>query len=99
MNTELAFASSRNRLLGLAYRLLGTRSDAEDLVQDVWLRWRNADHHAIRDHEAWLVTTTTRLGIDRLRALRVEREAYAGPWLPGPFDLDEAAGPEKHAEV
>jgi RNA polymerase sigma-70 factor (ECF subfamily) len=99
MNTELAFTSSRHRLLGLAYRLLGSRSEAEDLAQEVWLRWSNADHHEIHDHEAWLVTTATRLGIDRLRALRVEREAYTGPWLPEPFDVDEAVGPETHAEV
>ncbi|HJW45692.1 MAG TPA: sigma factor, partial [Lysobacter sp.] len=66
MTTESLFETYRSRLFGLAYRLLGSRSDAEEIVQDAWLRWHQADRSAIRESEAWLVTTTTRLGIDRL---------------------------------
>ena len=99
MTTEALFETHRPRLLGLAYRLLGSRSDAEDVVQDAWLRWRQADRAAIRDPEAWLVTATTRLGIDRLRLARTEREAYVGPWLPEPLSIDEAPGPERGAEL
>src|SRR5688572_23738016 len=82
------FEAIRPRLMGLAYRLLGTRSDAEDVVQEAWLRWHQADRSAIRDAEAWLVTATTRLGIDRLRSARTERNAYPGPWLPEPLTID-----------
>jgi RNA polymerase sigma-70 factor (ECF subfamily) len=99
MSTQTVFETHRPRLLGLAYRLLGSRSDAEDVVQDAWLRWRQADRSAIRDTEAWLVTATTRLGIDRLRLARTERETYFGPWLPEPFSVDEAPTPERGAEI
>ncbi|WP_407351350.1 RNA polymerase sigma-70 factor [Luteimonas sp. R10] len=98
MNTsDSTFETHRPRLFGLAYRLLGSRTDAEDVVQDAWLRWRQADRAQIRDTEAWLVTATTRLGIDRLRAARSQRERYVGPWLPEPAEIDEidgAPGPE-----
>ena len=90
MTTESLFETYRSRLFGLAYRLLGSRSDAEDVVQDAWLRWHQADRSAIRDVEAWLVTATTRLGIDRLRLARTERETYPGPWLPEPLTVDES---------
>lgn len=99
MDAVDTFHHHRHRLFSLAYRLLGTRADAEDVVQDTWLRWRNADRAAIADPEAWLVTTATRLGIDRLRAARARREAYPGPWLPEPLHVgpgdggQEAAGP------
>ena len=101
MTTESLFETYRSRLFGLAYKLLGSRSDAEDVVQDAWLRWRQADRSAIRDVEAWLVTATTRLGIDRLRLARTEREAYTGPWLPEPLsvDEDESPTPERGAEI
>ncbi|WP_028918879.1 RNA polymerase sigma-70 factor [Pseudoxanthomonas suwonensis] len=103
------FHRHQPRLLALAYRLLGTRADAEDVVQDVWLRWHQADRAAIADPEAWLVTTATRLGIDRLRAARRRREAYPGPWLPEPASIaaeapaaneaaDEAPGPARALE-
>jgi RNA polymerase sigma-70 factor (ECF subfamily) len=84
------FHHHRSRLLALAYRLLGTRADAEDVVQDTWLRWRGTDRAIIADPEAWLVTTATRLGIDRLRAARTRREAYPGPWLPEPLRIGSA---------
>lgn len=94
-----AFEAVRPRLMGLAYRLLGSRSDAEDVVQEAWLRWHQADRSAIRDAEGWLVTATTRLGIDRLRSARSERAAYSGPWLPEPLTIDEGPGPEDQADV
>jgi RNA polymerase sigma-70 factor (ECF subfamily) len=93
------FEAIRPRLIGLAYRLLGSRSDAEDVVQEAWLRWHQADHADIRDAEGWLVTATTRLGIDRLRSARHERSAYSGPWLPEPLTIDEGPGPEDQADV
>src|SRR6188768_24097 len=92
------FTSLRPRLFGIAYRMLGVRADAEDVVQDAWLRWRAADHSALQSAEAWLVTVVTRLAIDRLRAAKTEREAYVGTWLPEPVvELDERT-PESIAE-
>lgn len=99
MNAETAFETHRPRLFGLSYRLLGSRSDAEDVVQDTWLRWQQTDRSGIRDAEAWLVTAATRLGIDRLRAARVQRERYIGPWLPEPTGIDESPSPEHSAEL
>ena len=87
------FEASRGRLFGLAYRMLGSRADAEDIVQEAYVRWHQADRRRIENPEAWLVTTTTRLAIDRLRRLKTEREAYVGPWLPEPIVGDGAAGP------
>ncbi|HSD40016.1 MAG TPA: RNA polymerase sigma factor SigJ [Rhodocyclaceae bacterium] len=78
------FTAHRRRLMAIAYRMLGTRADAEDVLQDAWLRWQDTDTSDLRSAEAWLVTITTRLCIDRLRALRPERERYTGPWLPEP---------------
>ncbi len=102
MNTDIPFQTHRPRLLALAYRLLGSRADAEDVVQDAWLRWSGSDISAIHDPEAWLVTTTTRLGLDRLRAAKRERQHYVGPWLPEPLQVsleaDPAPGPaQTHA--
>ncbi len=99
MNTESAFQTHRPRLMALAYRLLGSRSDAEDVVQDAWLRWSGADPAAVRDPEAWLVTTTTRLGLDRLRAARRERVHYVGPWLAEPLEISLAAEPASDPAV
>lgn len=97
MNAETAFQTHRPRLMALAYRLLGSRADAEDVVQDAWLRWSRADPTSVRDPEAWLVTTTTRLGLDRLRAAKRERVHYVGPWLAEPLAVslepDPAPGP------
>lgn len=81
------FQTHRPRLFALAYRLLGSRSDAEDVVQDAWLRWQGSDIASIRDPEGWLVTATTRLGLDRLRARRNARIDYVGPWLPEPLEI------------
>jgi len=93
------FAAHRKRLFSIAYRMLGVRADAEDVLQDVWLRWESADRSGVLSSEAWLVTVTTRLAIDRLRAAKAEREAYAGFWLPEPIvELDERT-PEAQAEM
>lgn len=92
------FAAHRKRLFSIAYRMLGVRADAEDLVQDAWLRWHASDRSGVQSAEAWLVTMTTRLAIDRLRALKAEREAYSGFWLPEPIvEIDEHT-PESQAE-
>jgi RNA polymerase sigma-70 factor (ECF subfamily) len=93
------FEALRGRLFGLAYRMLGSRADAEDIVQETYVRWHQTAHDRVESPEAWLVTTTSRLAIDRLRRLKTEREAYTGPWLPEPIvtppspdrDLDLAA--------
>lgn len=86
--TEDAFAACRPRLLGIAYGLLGELTEAEDVVQDAWLRWEGADTEAVRNAEAFLVTVTTRLALDRLRSARARREVYVGPWLPEPLVVD-----------
>ena len=69
--------------------MLGSRADAEDIVQEAYVRWHQTEADTVRNAEAWLVTTATRLAIDRLRALKVEREAYTGPWLPEPLIAPE----------
>ena len=81
---DAAFDAERARLVGLAYRMLGSLVDAEDVVQEAWLRWDRADLDAIERPAAWLTTVTSRLAIDRLRAQRRRREDYVGPWLPEP---------------
>jgi RNA polymerase sigma-70 factor (TIGR02957 family) len=80
----LAFDSHRRRLQGIAYRMLGSVAEAEEVVQDAWLRWHEADKAALGSAEAWLVTVVTRLSIDRLRAAKVQREHYIGAWMPEP---------------
>lgn len=79
------FSRLRARLQGIAYRMLGSVAEAEEVVQDVWLRWHEAQADPPDNAEAWLVTVTTRLAIDRLRASKVQREHYAGIWLPEPL--------------
>jgi RNA polymerase sigma factor (sigma-70 family) len=79
------FQSHRRQLFAVAYRMLGSASDAEDVVQDAWLRWLAADRATIDSPPAWLTTVVSRLGIDRLRARRREQERYVGPWLPEPL--------------
>lgn len=94
-----AFDALRPRLFSIAYRMLGTRADAEDVLQDAWLRWHRTDHAALQSAEAWLVTVVTRLAIDRLRAAKVEREAYVGWWLPEPLVELDPRTPETAAEL
>jgi RNA polymerase sigma-70 factor (ECF subfamily) len=83
--TEEDWAEHRPAVFGVAYRLLGTVSDAEDVEQDVWLRASSADLSGVRDLRAWLVTVAARRAYDVLRSARVRRETYAGPWLPEPL--------------
>lgn len=81
-----SFTAHRQRLAGIAYRMLASHAEAEDIVQNAYLRWHTQDHTSIHSHEAWLVTAVTRLCIDRLRALKQERLQYVGDWLPEPVD-------------
>jgi len=94
--TADVFAACRPRLLGIAYGLLGELTEAEDVVQDAWLRWEGADRDAVRNAEPFLVTVTTRLALDRLRSARARREIYVGPWLPEPL-LTDPETPEAKA--
>jgi RNA polymerase sigma-70 factor (TIGR02957 family) len=89
----LAFDRHRPRLKGIAYRMLGSVAEAEDVVQDAWLRWNEAAHDALDSAEAWLVTVTTRLAIDRLRAVQAHRTHYVGTWLPEPVVSDGSGSP------
>jgi len=92
------FSANRSHLFGIAYRMLGSKADAEDVLQDAWLRWHEQDTSAVRSPQAWLTTTVARLSIDRLRAAKVQRAAYSGPWLPEPLAESDAETPESHAE-
>jgi RNA polymerase sigma-70 factor (ECF subfamily) len=85
------FEAHRARLLGLGYRMLGSRTEAEDLVQETWLRWHRTSRHEIRDAGPWLRTTMTRLCIDELRARKARGDTYVGPWLPEPWPTDAPA--------
>jgi len=91
------FQKHRPRLLGLAYRMLGTQADAEDVLHDAWLRWHQQETDALDDAEAWLVTVTTRIALDRLRRAKTEREHYTGPWLPEPL-VEDTEQPEAALE-
>jgi RNA polymerase sigma-70 factor (ECF subfamily) len=79
------FDEHRGLLVSVAYRVLGSVTDAEDAVQEAWLRWSGVDHSRINDPRAFLVRVTTRLAIDRLRRVQARRESYVGPWLPEPI--------------
>jgi RNA polymerase sigma-70 factor, ECF subfamily len=91
------FAAERPRLLGLAYRMTGSLADAEDVVQDTWLRWSGTDQREILNPQAWLTTVATRLCLDRVRAAEHRRAAYVGEWLPEP--VATSRGPEETAEL
>ena len=93
------FSEHRGHLFGIAYRMLGSKADAEDVLQDAWLRWHEQDMSALRSTEAWLTTTVTRLAIDRLRSAKTQRAAYFGPWLPEPLTDADLVTPESHAEL
>lgn len=97
--TAEVFESHRPRLFGVAYRMLGSRSDAEDVLQDTYLRWHQTAAEDIQSPVAWLVTITTRLCIDRLRLVKQEREQYVGPWLPEPIVEDHVTSPEMQREL
>lgn len=89
--TEQLFVEHRRLLYAVAYRVLGSVVDAEDVVQDAWLRWSGVDAATVADAEGYLVRVTIRLAIDRLRSARVRRESYVGPWLPEPLLTDTDA--------
>ncbi len=91
------FAEQRGRLFGIAYRMLGTVSDAEDLVQETWIRWQNTDRGQVEEPAAFLATVITRLSINVLQSARVKRETYIGPWLPEPVSTqaDPTLGAER----
>jgi len=90
------FMSLRPRLFGIAYRMLSSASEAEDLVQEVWLRWQKADRGTVANPAAFLATATIRMAINALDSARVRRETYIGPWLPEP--VDTSADPYLGAE-
>ncbi|QSI34061.1 RNA polymerase sigma-70 factor [Variovorax sp. RKNM96] len=94
----LTFDSHRRRLQGIAYRMLGSVAEAEEVVQDAWLRWHEADKASFDSAEAWLVTVVTRLSIDRLRAAKVQREHYIGAWMPEPTLTESPDTPEESLE-
>ena len=94
-----AFVRDRSLLVGVAYRMLGSVSDAEDVVQEAWLRWARVDADTVHDPTAFLVRTVTRLAIDRLRRVKARRESYVGPWLPEPLLTGQpAADPAEDAD-
>ena len=98
-NRSVVFEQLRQRLFAVAYRMMGTRADAEDIVQEAYLRWHGTDVGEVRSPEAWLVSVVTRLSIDRLRKASVEREKYTGPWLPEPIFGGPAPSPEEQLEL
>lgn len=102
-DVNTVFLGLRGRLQAIAYSMLGSVADAEDVVQDVWLRLHGTDQSIINNVEAWLVTATTRASIDRLRALKARREHYVGLWLPEPVLTEGPTTPEqiqeRHGEV
>ena len=98
------FEAHRAHLLGIAYRMLGAMGDAEDVVQEAWLRWRRSGGEEIRDPRAWLSAVVVRLSLDALRRARARRETYVGPWLPEPLLPDDmralsADAPAARAEL
>jgi RNA polymerase sigma-70 factor, ECF subfamily len=92
-----AFNEARPRLFGIAYRMLGSVAEAEDIVQEAWVRWQGTDRTVVRNPAAFLTTVTTRLALNTAESARVRREQYVGPWLPEPVDTsaDPSLGAEK----
>ncbi len=89
------FDEHRSYLTGIAYRMLGSVADAEDVVQETYLRWQKTDNREVRSPKAWLTTAATRLAIDHLRSARVRRESYVGVWLPEPLLNGSSADPSE----
>jgi RNA polymerase sigma-70 factor (ECF subfamily) len=98
-NPAGSFEPYRRRLLGLAYRMLGSMADAEDAVQEAYLRWHGADRDKVSEPKAFLMTTTTRICLDMLTSARTRREEYVGPWLPEPIFDTAALTPDSRAEL
>src|SRR5262245_31272817 len=99
LSPAASFESSRRRLLGLAYRMLGSMADAEDAVQEAYLRWHTTDRVNVSDPRAFLMTTTTRICLDMLTSARARREQYVGPWLPDPVVDPAALAPDSRTEL
>ncbi|MCA1832498.1 MAG: RNA polymerase sigma-70 factor [Actinobacteria bacterium] len=93
------FERHRPRMFGVAYRMLGSVADAEDVVQEAFIRWRDADVEEIREPAAWLTTVVTRLCIDQLKSARARRERYVGPWLPEPLLGEAGEAPDASVAV
>jgi RNA polymerase sigma-70 factor (ECF subfamily) len=98
-NPAASFEPYRRRLLGLAYRMLGSMADAEDAVQETYLRWHAAHREKVSDPRAFLMTTTTRICLDMLTSARARREEYVGPWLPEPVVDTAALAPDSRTEL
>jgi len=94
-----SFEPHRRRLLGLAYRMLGSMAEAEDAVQEAYLRWHDTDRARVDAPQAFLLTTTTRICLDVLKSARVRRETYVGPWLPDPVTDTAALAPDAQTEL
>ncbi len=92
------FEEHRTHLFAVAYRMLGSVADAEDMVQETFLRWQREDRVAILSPRAWLTTVVTRLCLNYLKSARVQREEYIGPWLPEPLVAEDTPTPSQHAE-
>ena len=98
-NPAASFEPFRRRLRGLAYRMLGSMADAEDAVQEAYLRWHGADRDKVSDPRAFLMTTTTRICLDMLTSARARREEYVGQWLPEPVVDTAALAPDSRSEL
>lgn len=98
-DAQQIFADHRNLMFSIAYRLLGTAADAEDVVQDAWFRWSAGDRSQVADPKAYLARIVTNLAMDRLRSARSQRETYVGPWLPEPILTEVVAAEETVADV
>jgi|RhiMetdeSRZDD1v2_1073273.scaffolds.fasta_scaffold343785_1 RNA polymerase sigma-70 factor (ECF subfamily) len=96
---DASFEPYRRRLVGLAYRMLGSMADAEDAVQETYLRWHTADRDNVSNPRAFLMTTTTRICLDMLKSARARREEYVGPWLPEPVVDTAALAPDSRTEL
>ena len=99
IDPSASFEPHRRRLLGLAYRMLGSMAEAEDAVQEAYLRWHDTDRANIAEPRAFLITTTTRICLDVLKSARVRREEYVGPWLPDPVTDTAALAPDTQTEM
>jgi RNA polymerase sigma-70 factor, ECF subfamily len=98
-NPAASFEPHRRRLVGLAYRMLGSMADAEDAVQETYVRWHEADRDNVSNPRAFLMTTTTRICLDMLKSARSRREEYVGPWLPEPVVDTAALAPDSRTEL
>jgi RNA polymerase sigma-70 factor, ECF subfamily len=94
-----AFNEHKSILFAIAYRMLGTVMDAEDMAQETFLRWQKCDHNSIDSPKAWLSTVITRLCINHLNSARVQRQEYVGPWLPEPLVIDPSPVPGENAQL